>query len=124
MVYQLLAEFVLLIHFLFVIFVIFGGLLALCWRWMPWLHLPAAAWGAVIELTGWICPLTPLENDLRRAGDASGYSEGFIEHYLLPIIYPAGLTRESQFLLACLVILINLAVYLFVYRLHAKTAGR
>jgi hypothetical protein len=120
MVYQLLAEFVLLIHFLFVLFVIFGGLLALRWQWMPWLHLPAAAWGAGIELLGWICPLTPLENALRRAGNANGYSEGFIEHYLLPILYPAELTREIQFLLACLVILINLAVYIYVYRCKTK----
>ena len=93
--------------------------LALRWRWMPWLHLPAAAWGGFVELTGRICPLTPLENRLRRAAGNAGYEGDFIEHYLLPIIYPAGLTREIQFALAAVLIVLNAAIYAVVWRRRA-----
>lgn len=105
------ADLVLVIHLLFIVFAVGGGLLALRWRWMPWLHLPALAWGATVEFTGWICPLTPLENALRQAGGAAGYPESFIERYLLPLIYPGALTRELQFVLGGLLLLINAAVY-------------
>lgn len=111
MVTSWLADLVLVIHLLFIVFAVGGGLLALRWRWMPWLHLPALAWGATVEFTGWICPLTPLENALRQAGGAAGYAESFIERYLLPLIYPGALTRELQFVLGGLLLLINAAVY-------------
>jgi hypothetical protein len=114
--YQLLADLVVVLHFLFILFVAFGGLLALRWRWMPWLHLPAAAWGGFIELTGRICPLTPLENQLRRAAGSSGYEGDFIEHYLLPVIYPAGLTREVQLVLAAVVVILNAVIYTIVWK--------
>ena len=111
MLYRVCAEAVLLLHFAFIAFVLLGGLLALRWRWIVAVHLPAAAWGCFVELTGRICPLTYAENYLRnRAGD-SGYSQGFIEHYLLPIIYPAGLTQRIQLLLAGFVVLVNALIY-------------
>ncbi len=115
MLYRVLADAVLAVHLSFIVFVVLGGLLALRWRRMPWLHLPAALWGAASELFGWFCPLTPLESWLRQAGGAGGYSGSFIEHYLLPILYPAELTRELQFVLAGLVIVVNLATYALVW---------
>jgi hypothetical protein len=111
-----LADAVLLVHLLFIVFAIGGGLLALRWRWMPWLHLPALAWGVTVEFTGRICPLTPLENTLRRAGGAAGYAESFIERYLLPLIYPGALTRELQLVLGGALLLINVVVYALVWR--------
>ncbi len=116
MLYQVLADLVALIHLTFIVFALLGGLLALRWRWVPWAHLPAAAWGAVVEFLGWFCPLTPLENSLRRASGSAGYSGGFIEHYLTPIIYPAELTRELQLFLGCTLVILNLAIYLAVWR--------
>lgn len=111
-----LADAVLLFHLLFIAFAVGGGLLALRWPWMPWLHLPALAWGATVEFTGWICPLTPLENTLRQAGGAAGYAESFVERYLLPLIYPGALTRELQFVLGGSLLFINLVVYATVWR--------
>lgn len=111
-----LADLVLLVHLLFIVFAVGGGLLALRWRWMPWLHLPALAWGATVEFTGWICPLTPLENTLRRAAGAAGSAESFIERYLLPLIYPGELTRELQLVLGGALLLINAAVYALVWQ--------
>ncbi|MBK7674504.1 MAG: DUF2784 domain-containing protein [Candidatus Accumulibacter sp.] len=111
MSYRLLADAVVVAHFLFIAFVMGGGFLVLRWPWLVVLHLPAACWGALIELGGWVCPLTPLENGLRQAAGEAGYQQGFIEHYLLPIIYPAGLTRGIQLGMAAVVILINLAIY-------------
>ncbi len=130
MVYQVLADLVALSHLAFIAFALGGGLLALRWRWMPWAHLPAAAWGAAVELFGWFCPLTPLENVLRRASGSAGYSGGFIERYLMPVIYPAELTREFQLLLGCTLVVLNLAVYLSVWRrlrtrkARGRVAGR
>lgn len=111
MLASLAADFVVLLHLLFILFVIFGGLLALKWPKIAWLHVPAALWGTLIEFCGWICPLTPLENALRRAGDRGAYSGGFIDNYIMPIIYPPGLTRETQWLLGAAVALLNIAVY-------------
>lgn len=111
MLYRLSAEAILLLHFSFIAFVLFGALLALQWRWVVVVHLPAAAWGCFIELTGRICPLTYIENYLRSRAGQSGYSEGFIEHYLLPVIYPAGLTQKIQFVLAGVVVLVNVIAY-------------
>ncbi len=116
MVYRLLADVVVVAHFLFIVFVLLGGLLALRWRWFPWIHLAAACWGVLVELGGWFCPLTPLEIWLRRAGGTAGYEAGFIEHYLLPIIYPAELTRELQLGFGLLPIGVNAIVYTLVWR--------
>jgi len=114
--YSLLADLVLLLHFAFIIFVVAGGLLALRWPRAAWLHLPAAAWGATVELSGWICPLTPLENLLRAAG-GEAYTQGdFIARALLPLIYPAGLTRDIQLLLGAVVLVVNAAIYAWVLR--------
>jgi len=103
-------------HFLFIAFVAAGGLLVLRWPRLAWVHLPAVVWGVVVELTGWICPLTPLENYLRRLGGSSSYSGGFIEQYLIPIIYPANLTAATQYILGGLVIVVNLILYFLVIR--------
>ena len=116
MSHRLAADLVVLLHFVFVLFVILGGLAALRRRWVMWLHLPVVVWGTLIELVGWVCPLTPLENRLRHAGGQAGYSGGFVEEYILPIVYPAGLTREIQFILGGLVVLINVAIYTLVWR--------
>ena len=115
MLYRLAAEAVLLLHLAFIAFVVAGAVLAARWRWLPLVHLPVAAWGFFVEVTGRICPLTYAENYLRvRAGEA-GYAESFIEHYLLAIIYPAGLTREAQFVLAGGVVVVNVAIYAWLF---------
>lgn len=120
MVYSILADTVVLIHLLFIVFVITGGLLARWSRKWIFVHLPAAAWGAAIELRGWICPLTPMENLLRKKAGHAGYETGFIEHHIVPIIYPDALTPEIQLYLGAGVILINAAVYFLVFRTPAK----
>ena len=109
--YKIAADAVLAIHMLFILFVIAGGLLVLRWRWLLVLHLPAVTWGVLLELNSWICPLTPLEQSLRLAAGEAGFSGGFVEHYLLPLIYPDGLTPEIQVVLAGVVMLVNIAVY-------------
>ena len=114
--YRILADVVVGIHALFVAFVMLGGLLALRRPWVAALHLPAAVWGALIELRGWICPLTPLEKSLRASAGEAGYQGGFIEHYLLPVLYPAGLTRNVQLVLGAAVIVVNVAIYAGVLR--------
>ncbi len=122
MIYHLAADFFLVFHFLFIVFVLFGGLFAFRFRWAPAIHVPAAAWGAFVEITGRLCPLTTIEVWLRRAAGDAGYSESFIEHYLYPIIYPDGLTRDLQLGLAGMVILLNAAIYGWVIyrRLHSE----
>lgn len=109
--YSLLADGVVVVHGLFVLFVVLGGLAVLRWRRLAWLHVPAAVWGALIELSGWVCPLTHLEVWLRRRAGGVGYEGGFIEHYLVPLVYPPGLTREWQVALGLLAVTLNLAVY-------------
>jgi hypothetical protein len=116
MLYRLLADFVVVVHLLFVVFVVAGGLLVLRWPRVAWVHIPAAVWGTLIEFAGWICPLTPLENRLRRLGGEAGYAGGFVEEYLLAILYPSGLTRTHQVVLGVLVLVLNLAVYAYVRR--------
>jgi len=106
-----LADLVVVAHFLFIAFVVAGALLLFRWPRVAWLHLPAAAWGVVVEWTGWICPLTPLENSLRRAAGEAGYGGGFVERYLLPVIYPAGLTPAIQLWLGVIVLVLNVAIY-------------
>ena len=123
MAYRILADFVVGVHMLFVVFVVAGGLLALRWPWVAAAHLPAAVWGALIEFQGWICPLTPVEKSLRAAAGQAGYAGGFIEHYLLPVLYPAGLTPGVQLILGSLVIGINLVVYGMLLRRRASWPG-
>ena len=114
--YGRLADLVVVLHFCFVLFVLFGGVLALRWPRVAWAHLPAAAWGALIEFAGWICPLTPLENWLRRQGGIAGYEGGFVEHYVLPVLYPGALTRNIQLVLGVIVLLLNIVIYRHVLR--------
>jgi hypothetical protein len=111
MFYRLLADGVVILHLAFVLFVLFGGLLALWWPRIVWLHLPAAAWGAVVEFSGWICPLTPLEQWLRLKAGQPTYSSDFIEHYILPVLYPATLTHDQQIAFGMLVVAGNAAIY-------------
>jgi hypothetical protein len=99
-----------------VLFVVLGGLLVLQWPGVAYLHIPAAAYGAAIEFAGWVCPLTPLENWLRRRAGGTGYSGSFIEHYILPVLYPTALTRDIQLILGLLVIAANLIIYAYVIR--------
>jgi Protein of Unknown function (DUF2784) len=106
----ILADLIVFFHFGFILFVIFGGFLVIKWHKLIWLHFPAAVWGVIVEFFGWFCPLTKYENSLRSA-HGGGYASGFIEHYIIPIIYPSGLTREIQIALGLIVILINLWVY-------------
>lgn len=115
MYFRFAADGVLLLHLAFILFALFGGALATRWRWMPLVHLPTAAWAFFVELTGRTCPLTYLENELRIKAGQSGYRESFIEHYLLALIYPAGLSREVQFVLAAIVVLVNIALYSYHY---------
>jgi hypothetical protein len=120
---RLAADAVALLHGVFVLFVALGGLLV--WRWprLAWLHLPAAAWGALIEFTGWICPLTPLEYHLRHVIGQAGYAGGFIDHYLLSLLYPTGLTREWQLTLGVGVLVVNGAVYGVLLRRWARSVS-
>nr|HID60087.1 DUF2784 domain-containing protein [Desulfobacterales bacterium] len=115
MLYHLLADTVVVFHFAFVLFVVLGGIISIWWRRVVWLHVPAALWSAVVEFTGWICPLTPLENWLRFTGEEPGYSRGFVEEYILPILYPAGLTRETQIGSGTFVVTVNILIYWYLY---------
>jgi hypothetical protein len=114
--YRALADLILLLHLAFILFAVFGGLLVLRKPRLAWIHLPAAVWAALIEFCGWICPLTPLENRLRRAAGSAGYEGGFVERYLTRLVYPDGLTVEVQWALGFLVLAINVAVYLRLWR--------
>lgn len=116
MIYRLAADLVVVVHLGFVAFVLFGALLVLRWPRAAWVHLPVAVYGAAIEFVGWVCPLTPLENHLRRRGGEAGYPGGFVEHYLLPVLYPSGLTKEVQITLGLIVLALNLGIYAIVLR--------
>lgn len=110
------ADLVVLLHVAFVVFVVAGGLLVLRWRAIAWLHVPAAVWGAFVELTGRVCPLTPLENDLRRRAGEAAYGGDFVARYLVPVLYPEGLTRETQLALGVAVIVLNVGIYALAIR--------
>jgi hypothetical protein len=118
---RVLADAVLVLHLLFIVFAALGGLAALRWPRVAWVHLPAVAWAAVAEFTGWICPLTPIEVRLRHQAGQTGFEGGFIEHYLGALIYPAGLTRTHQMALGALLLMVNLIVY---WRLFASAHRR
>ena len=124
MPYALLADVVVLLHLGFILFVLFGGFLAFRWRKIVWLHLPAFVWGVLIEWTGWMCPLTPLENWLRwREGDAT-YAGGFIDQYIVPVVYPPGLTRSLQLGLGAGVLILNIMIYVVILHRYRKASRR
>jgi hypothetical protein len=119
----MLADLVVVLHFLFVTFVVFGGLLVLRWPKVAYLHLPVAAYGALVELVGWVCPLTPLEKRLREDAGLEAYEGGFVEHYILPVLYPSGLTRGVQLVLGALVIGVNVIIYGVIARRRRRRRG-
>ena len=114
--YATLADALVLAHLLFIAFVLAGGFLLLRWPRLAWLHLPAALWGVAVEMLGGVCPLTPLENHFRRLGGGSGYSGGFVERYLVPLIYPEQLSRGDQIVLGAAVLAVNLLAYGLAWR--------
>ena len=122
MIYRIAADVVLLLHLAFILFVVLGGWLVLRNSKIVWFHFPAAAWGAFIEFSGRVCPLTPLENQLRIASGSAGFTGGFIERYLMPVIYPSGLNRSVQVALGLGVIIINAIFYGLLVRRWARTS--
>jgi hypothetical protein len=124
MPYRLLADLVLILHAAFVAFVMLGALLVLRWPRIAWAHVPVVLWGAGIELLGGLCPLTPLENHWRRLAGERGYPGGFVEHYVVSILYPDGLTRRVQIVLGVLVLVVNVAVYAWALRRRSGLAAR
>lgn len=123
MIYHWLANMVLVVHGLFIVFVVLGGLLVFRIRWIAWIHLPVALYGVLVEWIGWICPLTPLENHFRRLAGSEGYSGGFIQHYLLPLIYPANYTPTLQLILGAIVLAVNMTIYAMLAARYRKGAG-
>lgn len=121
---RLAADAALLLHFAFIAFALFGAVLAIRWKWLAFVQLPAAAWGAYVELSGRLCPLTAIENHFRSLAGQGGYSESFVERYLLGMIYPEGLTRELQFFLAAVVVVVNAGIYGFILVRRARRAKR
>lgn len=124
MLARLLADAVVVFHVLFIAFAVCGGLLVLRWRRVVWLHLPAVAWAVLVEIMSWPCPLTPLENRLRRRGGEAGYHQSFVEHYIMPVLYPEGLTDRIQFLIGTFVFAVNVAVYSVVIWRWRRGSGR
>ena len=123
--YSFLADLTVLVHLGFVAVVVAGGLLVLRWHRLSWVHVPCALWGVLIELGGWICPLTPLENHWRRQADLQGYEGSFVEHYLTPVLYPSELTRELQITLGLMVIAVNIVIYGWIWcRGHQRSSER
>jgi hypothetical protein len=117
--FRLLADVLVLGHIAFILFAVLGGLLVLRWRRMMWLHLPAASWTIVVQTCPWFCPLTSWENRLRMLGGQAGYNTSFVDHYLLPVLYPTALTRELEITLGIMVLVINLSIYAWViYRMR------
>jgi hypothetical protein len=118
------ADFIVLLHFLFVLFVVFGGALVLWRPWIAWLHLPAVVWGVLVEYAGWICPLTPLENHLRRQQGEVGYEGDFLARHVLPLLYPDGLTRRHQVILGTFALAINICVYAIILGRRRSTSTK
>jgi len=116
MFYRVSADLVMLLHFAYIVFVMGGALLVLHRRWWMWLHLPAVVWGVWVELVAKTCPLTPLENSLRARAGQAGYAGGFIDHYITRAVYPEGLTPRGQIVLGAFVVIVNAALYWWVWR--------
>jgi len=114
MLSKLLADLTLILHLVFILFALFGGLLVLCRRWMLWIHLPVLLWASLVNLAGWTCPLTPIENALRSLAGQAGHSGGFVEHYIMPLVYPAIMSRDIEIISGFLVLVWNGLVYAFV----------
>lgn len=123
MIYRVAADALVVFHLLWLAFVVLGALLALRWRRVLWVHAPVVLWGAWVEFTGWVCPLTPWENRLRRLAGQEGYAGGFIDHYVAAFIYPEGLTRDLQIGLGVGVLVLNAALYLWVLRRAERVAA-
>jgi len=121
--YNSLADLVLVLHGFFVLFVLLGGFLVLWKSSVAWYHIPAVFWAANIEFFGWICPLTPLENMLRERGGVSGYDTGFVEHYIVPILYPVSLTRQMQVGFGLIILSVNIGIYFTAWN-RMRKAGR
>jgi len=123
MLYRVLADVVVMTHLAFILFAVLGGFLVFRWKRCAWIHLPAAAWAALITFAGWVCPLTPLENWLRERGGAIAYRSGFIDHYILPVIYPGGdfLTRRMQIILGISLLFLNIWIYMWIVRRIVKS---
>ena len=121
-IYRVLADALVVVHLMFVLFALLGGLLVLKWKKIIWWHVPAGLWAMWIEWQGWICPLTPLENWLRRQAGDEGYRQGFIDHYLVPVLYPIDLTREWQLVFGAMVLMLNLMIYSWVW--HRNRHGK
>ncbi len=111
------ADIIVIVHFAFVLFVLFGGVLLLWWKKIAWIHLPCVVWGIVVEFTGWICPLTPYENTLRAQAGLEMYDGDFVMRYIMPILYPEDLTRTVQIVLGLVVLFVNSALYYYVFRI-------
>jgi hypothetical protein len=122
MTFRLLADATVLLHLAFVLFVVCGGLLVLWRPWIAWIHVPAAVWGAWVEFSGWICPLTPLENWLRTQGGRTTYDSSFVDYYIVPTLYPASLTRDTQLVFGGFVVVVNAVAYAIVLRRRSRHA--
>ena len=122
MMYGLLSDVVVACHLAFVLYAVFGAFLVFKWPRLAWLHIPAASWAVLIEFAGWICPLTPLENWLRLKGGHATYEGDFVGNYIIPLLYPSGLTREVQILLGAVVIGMNICIYGYVFRRRKRIA--
>lgn len=120
MPWGLLADGVVVLHLAFVAFAVLGGVLALRWPRVAWVHLPAAVWAALVEFAAWICPLTPLEQWFRARSGAAAYDDGFVDHYVIPVLYPDWLTRPTQLVLGAFVVAVNLAIYAAIIRGRAR----
>lgn len=122
--YQVAADFLMVFHLLFIVFVIFGGILVTRWLWLAILHVPAVTWGVLVEINNWVCVLTPWENQLRKLAGQEGYPGGFVEHYIAPVIYPGGLTPGMQFTMGVSLLTINIFVYGYIlYRVKVRSSG-
>lgn len=124
MLARLVADLVLVVHGAFVVFAVCGALVVARRPGLVWLHLPAVAWAALVEIAGWTCPLTPLENHWRALAGGAGYEGGFVERYLIPLIYPESLTREVQLLLGAAVVAVNVGAYAWLVRSARRASAR
>ena len=122
--YRILADLVVLIHFAFIIFAVLGGILTYWWKKALWLHIPVVLWAGWIEFTGGICPLTPLENWLRSRGEQAAYAIDFVGKYILPLVYPEGLTRGIQLVLGAIVVLVNILIYVCIFKIRKTREGK
>jgi hypothetical protein len=122
--YRIPADLVIILHFSFIVYAVLGGLLGLWRKWCLFFHLPAVVWAAIVEFQSWICPLTPLENYLRSAAGLRGYQDGFVEHYLAPVVYPPSLSNKMQWIHGGLVVAVNIIIYWFVFTQRKESSRK